>query len=165
MENRIIRKAREEDLPEIMEIYAWARGFMAGIGNPTQWGTTEPKRITLEQDISLGQLFVVQEQNRICGVFAFILGKDPTYGQIDGSWHYSDPYGTLHRVAGRGKEILASCLAYCRQQADHLRIDTHENNIVMRRAIEKNGFSYCGIIHIADGSPRLAYDWHNETPA
>jgi len=27
----------------------------------------------------------------------------------------------------------------------------------MQRLLEKNGFVYCGIIFLADGSPRLAY--------
>ena len=154
-----------EDLPHILQIYAWARGFMAETGNPTQWGTTDPKPSTLERDIALGQLYVIEEENRICGVFAFIFGEDPTYREIDGGWHYSDPYGTIHRVAGQGQGILSSCLAYCRQHVDHLRIDTQENNLVMQRAIAKGGFSYCGIIRVADGSPRLAFDWHKETPA
>ncbi len=35
--------------------------------------------------------------------FAFILGEDPTYQQIDGAWLNDQPYGTIHRIAGNGK--------------------------------------------------------------
>ena len=28
----------------------------------------------------------------------------------------------------------------------------------MQQALQKQGFHRCGIIHIADGSPRIAYD-------
>lgn len=39
----------------------------------------------------------------------------------------------------------------------NLRADTHRNNRTMRHLLEKSGFRYCGIIHVADGSERLAY--------
>jgi hypothetical protein len=29
----------------------------------------------------------------------------------------------------------------------------------MQRLIEKSGFKKCGIIHVRDGSPRIAYHW------
>ena len=47
---------------------------------------------------------------------------------------------------------------FCSEKISHLRIDTHEDNIVMQHLIIKNGFRKCGIIHIADGSPRIAYE-------
>lgn len=38
-----------------------------------------------------------------------------------------------------------------------MRIDTHENNTPMRRALEKSGFRYCGIIRIFNGDARIAF--------
>ena len=35
-----IRKATEQDIKRMMEIYAYARKFMAENGNPNQWGPT-----------------------------------------------------------------------------------------------------------------------------
>ena len=43
-------------------------------------------------------------------------------------------------------------------QIAHLRIDTNEDNRVMQRTVEKAGFTRRGIIYIADGTPRIAYD-------
>ena len=40
----------------------------------------------------------------------------------------------------------------------HLRIDTHENNAVMQHLVEKHGFQRCGIIHLEDGAPRIAFE-------
>lgn len=37
-------------------------------------------------------------------------------------------------------------------------IDTHKDNKITRHLIEKNGFAKCGIIYVADGSPRIAYE-------
>ena len=39
----------------------------------------------------------------------------------------------------------------------NLRGDTHERNLPMRRAFERNGFERCGTIWVEDGSPRIAY--------
>lgn len=155
-----VRKAEQTDLPRILEIYASARHFMARTGNPNQWGTTHPPRQQLEQDIRQGDLLVVEDDQGIHGVFFFSLGEDPTYGQIyDGRWHAQRPYGTIHRIASDGSGgILGTAVAYGKARSDYLRIDTHEDNHVMQHALGKQGFRRCGIIHIADGSPRIAYD-------
>jgi len=36
-------------------------------------------------------------------------------------------------------------------------VDTHRDNRVMQQIITSQGFTYCGIIYVSDGSPRLAY--------
>ena len=91
---------------------------------------------------------------------AFILGEDPTYARIyDGAWNHSSPYGTIHRIAGDGSGgILHACISHCENVIGHLRIDTHHDNVVMQNAVRKEGFRECGIIYIADGMPRIAYD-------
>lgn len=155
-----IETAKEFDLPRILEIYAYARSFMARTGNPTQWGTSHPPRNQLEKDIENGRLYVVKEASAIRGVFYFCIEEDPTYAVIhDGAWHDTKPYGVIHRIASDGSGgILKAAVDFARSRVDYLRIDTHENNHVMQRALQKQGFGYCGIIYIADGSPRLAYD-------
>lgn len=102
----------------------------------------------------------MEEADRICGVFAFIIGADPTYERIDGGqWLNDRPYGTIHRIAGDGtvSGLLEKSLDFCFGLIDTVRIDTHEDNKIMQHVIKKNGFDYCGIIYSADGSPRLAY--------
>ena len=42
-------------------------------------------------------------------------------------------------------------------QYDSIRIDTHRDNSVMRNALLREGYRYCGIIHCWNGSERLAY--------
>ena len=47
-----IRKAVSGDLPRIMEIYAFARAFMAEHGNPHQWGHNNwPPETLIREDI------------------------------------------------------------------------------------------------------------------
>lgn len=155
-----VRKANWEDLPRIEEIYDCARAFMAASGNPNQWGKTHPPVAQLKQDIENGNLYAVADGTGIHGVFYFTIGADPTYDSIyDGAWHSDRPYGTIHRIAGDGSGgILRAAVEFGRQQIDHLRIDTHEDNKVMQRSVKKQGFQRCGIIYIEDGSPRIAYD-------
>ena len=59
---------------------------------------------------------------------------------------------------GKIKGVLNTVIEYCNRKISHLRIDTHENNKIMQHIILKNGFTRCGIIHVTDGSPRIAYE-------
>ncbi len=155
-----VRRANTGDMDVILAIYESARRFMAQSGNPGQWGTSHPARELLEEDIRKGQLYVLCNGSRIHGVFAFILGEDPTYREIlDGAWSRNVPYGTIHRIAGDGSGgILHGAVRYCEKVMNCLRIDTHRDNHPMQRAILKEGFRRCGIIYLPDGSPRIAYD-------
>ena len=156
-----VRKAVKEDLPVIEKIYAYARGFMVSTGNPNQWGTTHPPVDQLREDIRQGRLFVVCDGDGVHGVFYFWIGDDPTYVKIyDGAWYRNDPYGTIHRIAGDGSGgILKAAVEFCGKQIDYLRIDTHSDNKVMQKALEKLNFRVCGTIYISDGTPRIAYDY------
>lgn len=157
----VIRFAQEKDLEKIQEIYAYARKFMAEHGNPTQWGQTRPTEETLRKDIEKEQLYVIEEGNRLQGVFALIIGEDSTYRNIEqGGWRDDSMYGTIHRIASApdAHGIMAQVLAFAWKKIQHLRIDTHENNQVMQHLILKNGFEKCGIIYVDDGSPRVAFE-------
>lgn len=133
---------------------------MRQTGNPNQWGNCNPPVSVLERDIIAGQLYLLEEGAMIQGVFAFIIGEDPTYREINGVWHSDEIYGTIHRIASAGKRrgIFPACVEYCKKRIGYLRIDTHEDNRIMQHLVEKHGFRQCGIIHLADGSPRIAYD-------
>lgn len=159
MNNIKIRPAIEADLETIEEIYAAARHFMRENGNPNQWRDGYPRRELLETDIRLNQLYVVENEERICGAFAFAIGQDPTYGYMEGgSWRSDTTYGTIHRIASRGSGVFAAALNFCRSRCGHIRVDTHADNIPMQHLAQKYGFSRRGIIYVADGTPRIAYD-------
>ena len=155
-----VRKATFEDLPVILEIYTSARKFMRENGNPNQWGDNHPQKELLIQDIEAEQLHVVCCDDRFFGVFYFVIGNDPTYENIfQGSWRSATPYGTIHRIASDGSGgVLKAAVEYGSAQIDHLRIDTHHDNWVMQRAVQRLGFEKRGIIYLPDGSPRIAYD-------
>ena len=161
-----VRPASLEELDRIMEIYGTAREFMRKNGNASQWVNGYPDRELLASDIASGHLYVCvnpddpSHEERICGVFCFVAGPDPTYQIIEkGSWLSDLPYHVIHRLASDGsyRGITSICLDWCFRQDRNIRVDTHEDNTVMQHLLEKNGFERCGIIYVEDGSPRLAY--------
>ena len=157
----MFRGARRSDLDAIMQIYARARQEMAASGNPTQWGTSFPPQDLIEEDIDTNRLFVYLHNGEMEAVFAFVLGPAPTYAKIeDGQWlNDALPYGTIHRLASAGKRpgVATDVINWCLEHCESLRADTHADNKIMQHLLEKNGFTRCGIIHVADGTPRIAY--------
>ena len=156
----MFRGANRFELDQIMDIYARARALMAQNGNPTQWGDNYPSRQLIEEDILSNRLFVCVINGELEAVFAFILGEDPTYKKIeDGQWLANGPYGTLHRLASAGHRpgVARMVIEWCLEHCESLRADTHADNKIMQHVLESNGFTRCGIIHVADGSPRIAY--------
>lgn len=162
-----IRHARMEDLPELLRIYRTAREFMAASGNPAQWGDIEngnPQPERVRQDILDQDSYVyVTEGGHIAAAFYYVEGEkvEPTYQTIEGAWTGSDVYGVVHRIASDGtvKGAGRACLLWAMKQSGHLRIDTHENNRPMRHVLEQLGFTFCGTIRLANGDPRIAFEW------
>ena len=161
MEPYTIRAALPAELSAIMPLYDQSRQFMRDCGNHKQWIGGYPSRQLIEDDIRRGRCHVVCNGDEIAGVFAFVTGRDATYEHIEaGAWQEDTrPYATLHRIARRSDRhgIFKACIDWSRSHHTSLRIDTHEANHVMQHLIGREGFRYCGIIHIADGSPRHAY--------
>lgn len=148
------------DLDEVMEIYKNARAFMRAHNNPTQWLGGKPTRQQIEDDIAKAQSFVCVHEGKIAGVLCFFIGTDPTYAKIEkGAWLNDRPYAVVHRIASSGhfKGTGAYMMEWAYAQHGNVRVDTHEDNYVMQNLVKKLGYTYCGIIHLENGDPRLAY--------
>lgn len=155
-----IKKATIQDLPAILNIYNAARDYMRAHGNLRQWINGYPDASVVRQDIAGGNCYICVEDGETIGVFALFTGPDPTYAKIyDGDWLNNEPYVVIHRIAvsAHRKGIASLCFAFALRQSANLRIDTHEDNIPMQNSLSKNGFSRCGIIYLANGDPRIAY--------
>lgn len=162
MQQLTIRPATIADLPRLMQIFAIARQRMAEMGNPSQWTDGYPDEAIVAADIAAGDCLAIEQQGRVVAVFTLHAGTDPTYAHIyHGAWLNNAPYVTIHRIASSGEAcgIMHTAMRYARQRHANIRIDTHEDNAVMRHALANEGFRYCGIIHCRDGSDRLAYQW------
>ena len=97
-----------------------------------------------------------------------IFDGEVTYNKIyAGSWLTNTPYLALHRIAianakrgcGYSDEIMKFIFKTAKEHSfASVRVDTHTGNSPMRKMVEKNGFEYCGIIHLIDGQQRVAYE-------
>lgn len=158
-----IRRAAVRDIADILRIYETARAFMRAAGNTAQWTDSYPSGEIVQADMARGVLYVCENADaRIHAAFALIPGEDPTYAYIEGgAWRDGSPYATIHRAASDGTErgVFRDILTFARERYDHLRADTHEDNLPMRRCLEDSGFILCGTIYVRDRSPRLAYEW------
>lgn len=160
-----IRISNRDDLPELMDIFQEARCTIGQLGID-QWQNGYPSEAVIAEDIAQGCSYVVQQEGTIRGTFVLV-DTEPTYDRIyEGQWNCED-YIAIHRVAvpvaARGTGVTDAIIRYAAQRAREmgrhgLRIDTHRGNIPMRRMLEKQGFQYRGVIFLADGSHRVAYE-------
>lgn len=159
-----IRKSNSEDINEIMNCIDFARKLMRDSGNSVQWTNGYPSKELMLESIENGFNFLIVENGEVVATFDFIIGNDPNYSVIEnGAWLNDDPYGVIHRLAsnGKAKGVAKFCFEWCFSQFPNIRIDTHETNITMQKVLEKLGYQKCGIIYVADGTPRLAYQLVN----
>ncbi len=162
-----IRKSTYEDIENIMIIINQAKQYFID-KEIFQWSKKYPNNDTIKNDIDKNTSFVVIDNNKIVATFSLIIGEDSCYKNIyEGRWLTNNIYGTIHRLAidnsykrkGIGNIIIQYSENYClNNNVNSLRIDTHKLNIPMTKLIEKNNFTYCGIIKTEYSSNRIAYE-------
>ena len=156
----MIRKATYDDVPVLMDVFRKARGIMRSSGNMNQWNDGYPSEEVVRKDIDNGHCVVLCEEGEVVATMAFIPGPDPTYAEIyDGGWLSDAPYHVIHRiaVAEPGHNAAKALLDWGFGQAGSIRIDTHKDNVIMHHVLSKYGFTHCGVILLANGDPREAY--------
>ena len=159
--NRIIRESRPADVPEIMLVMEAAKKIMRSSGNMHQWADGYPSEAVIASDMEKHGGFVIEEAGRIVGYFAFLPSPEPTYLNIyDGAWlDDTQSYHVIHRIASYpdAHGIFSDIMDFSFKHDTNIRIDTHKDNHIMQHNIMKHGFAYCGIIYLANGDERLAY--------
>lgn len=158
MEKRFqIRAACEKDVERIAEIYDAARRYMRAKGNYSQWSDSYPSAATARRDIAQGWGYVIEVDGSVVATFCLMTDAEPTYADLPDAM--TEPYVTLHRVASDGSVpgVFSAAVAYALSRGVDVRVDTHSDNAPMRAAIMREGFERCGMITLADGSPRIAF--------
>lgn len=157
-----IRPATPQDLDNIMSIIDEARQIMRENGNMTQWANGYPSREVIVNDMGNNAAFVCEQENEVVGYFSFLAGKnpEPNYNVIEGGeWLNSNPYGVIHRLASgrKAKGIARAAFDFAFTKTGTIRVDTHHDNVPMQNFLKKNGYEYCGVIYVNDGTPRDAF--------
>lgn len=163
--------ARPEHFEALCKMTEAAKAQLKRLG-VDQWQKGYPNETVWADDIRQGITWVAVEHGRVLGAFMFQTAPEVSYEKIDGAWITDgSAYGSLHRVCvaeeskGRGVagELFRHGFALAKQTGlPSVRIDTHEGNLPMRRALEKAGFTFCGRITLVggseDGDPRIAFE-------
>lgn len=152
-----IRLANTSDTNRIFEIYEYARAYMKAHGNPNQWGDNRPENSLTKDDIKNQRCYVMEDDGHIFACFVFTIGFEKEY---EAKFPSKSEYGVIHRVASDGSKrgIVELIVDFAKGKVNFLRIDTHEDNKTMQRAIERQNFKRLGIIYLEDGSPRILYE-------
>ena len=157
----MIRKATENDIQAVLAIFDKAKDIMRSDGNSTQWGDGYPDAGIVRTDISMGGAHIIEQDGKPVAYFALLPSPEPTYSSIDGKWlDDSSPYHVIHRIASTPEShgVFRRIIEYALSVSGNLRIDTHRDNAIMQHVILKNGFTRCGVIHIASGAERIAFE-------
>ena len=160
--NRLVRRTSlPEDAGEIMAVFHAAKAIMKASGNANQWKDGYPSLDAVRADVGRQGSYVIEDKGKIVGYFAFLPSPEPTYAKIHGGKWLDDtlPYHVIHRIASYPEVhgIFQTIMDFCGDKEPNLRIDTHRDNLIMQHNVEKHGFTYCGIIFLASGDERLAY--------
>jgi len=162
-----LRKSTPKDIPAMMEIVRQAQAALKADG-VDQWQNNYPNIETIRQDMDRGYAYVLTENETVIAMVTIIFNDEPTYDQIyEGEWLSRGEFVVVHRIAvenGYKKKGIASCILgevekmAVQENISSFKIDTHKDNIPMRRTLEKNGFTCCGRIVLRDGNSRVAYE-------
>lgn len=166
-EKLYLRKANPDDLDQIMVIIKQAQLYLKDL-NINQWQNNYPNKEVILNDILNKNGYVLIKKAKIIATVALIFDKEPTYAQIfDGTWQSDEKYATIHRLAldqkYKGSNIGVLMMVeiervILKNKVYSIRVDTHQDNIAMRKYLLKNDFIYCGIIFLNDGHKRLAFE-------
>lgn len=86
-----IRKAKLEDVQELMQLFEAAVVFMRENGNLNQWRKGYPSVAMIEEDIKQGKSYCCTVEGQIVGTFYFAIEEEANYQQIyEGNWLNSD---------------------------------------------------------------------------
>ncbi|MHB1315974.1 MAG: GNAT family N-acetyltransferase [Christensenellales bacterium] len=161
------RLATMEDVVDILVIIGQAQAFLKSCG-VNQWQNGYPNEKMLLDDINQGNSYVLENDNEIAGTAAVVFGTESSYKTIyEGQWVSDRPYATIHRVAvsssNRGRGIASVLFNRIEEIVrdkgiKSIRLDTHEENKAMQKAVLKNNYSKCGIIYLADRARRIAFE-------
>ena len=152
------RAATGEDIPRILEIVENARESLRRF-QVDQWQGEYPAAADFEEDIRLGQCFVLTHGEEIIAFFVLSTEPQENYDAItDGKWSADLPYCTLHRAAAakeyRGSGAAQALIRCAEEQAriyglKCIRVDTHRKNKPMQALLRDSGFRYRGNILVS----------------
>lgn len=161
------RKSTKADVKSIMKIINQAQEYLKNQGID-QWQNNYPNEDVINTDISNGESYVLEKDGNIVATSVISFNKEKTYDVIhDGKWLTDGECAVIHRIAvdntckglGVSHKIIEYAEEMCKEKdINSIKVDTHRENLSMQNMLKKNGFKYCGVIYLADGAERVAFE-------
>lgn len=162
----MIRKAKETDIEEIMQIVEDAKILMAEDGN-TQWDATYPLAPNFLNDIAEESLYVYDD-GEVKGVMCINREQPVEYGTV--AWKVERDAIVIHRMAvsakSRRQGIAKTFMQYAEQVAkevgtNYIRTDTNSMNPRMNAMFQSLGYEKSGIVNFRN-NPHDFYCYEKE---
>lgn len=159
-----IKLLEEKDVKIAFAIISDAIDFLKN-QNIDQWQNNYPNLETIINDISNKTGYVLIDNNEILAYVSISLEKEVLYEEIK-TWKCNKQYAILHRVAVksnlRNKKLFNQLIfnitnLLLANNIHCIRIDTHPDNKIMKKALSNNNFKYIDSM-IYDQGLRLAYE-------
>ena len=159
-----IRIAGIADIDVAYGLILQARGFLKSCG-VDQWQNEYPNRDNIVADIDNGTGVLLVADGRIEAYACVDFGGEPAYDTLQGTWLDDKPYAVIHRMAvsnesngkGRAKAFFLAIEGFVRERGiSSIRVDTDEDNAIMKHLLQVTGYTYCGTIWF-DNSVKIAY--------
>ena len=134
-----LQKATTAHKKRIMELIDEAKAFLKASG-VDQWQDGYPDDKDIDKDIARSIGYVLEEKGHIIGYSAIDMAVDNT-----------------QKGKGLAQAMFREVENLAKEQDIHtIRIDTDEDNTIMRHILEKQGYTYCGTIWFAN-SIKIAF--------
>jgi len=158
--------AQPSHITDIMKIIGEAQSFLKSMGID-QWQDNYPEQSVIMNDIAANEGLIITHQTEIIAYAMISFRHEPSYETIyEGKWLNNEPYAVLHRMAvsenfrnqGVAQFILKELeIMSLQNNLLNIRVDTHIENLPMRKLLTKNGYLYCGTIYLGNGNKRIAF--------
>lgn len=160
-----LRTAAPEDLGKIMELIDQAKAFLKRNG-VDQWQNGYPDQTCIEEDIRKGRGYLCIQDQDVVGYVCIDFEGEPAYDTLDGKWLSIQPYVVVHRLTldasirgqGLASQVFEETERLARSREIHsFKVDTDNDNQIMKHLLERNGFQFCGTICF-DNSEKIAFE-------
>ncbi|MFX0549476.1 GNAT family N-acetyltransferase [Hathewaya histolytica] len=162
---QIIRKAKKEDIHDIMEIVDKVISEMNSYGN-YQWDENYPREKDFLDDIEKGDLFICERNDIIAGFISINKCEAPEYGKLN--WSLDTDCLVLHRMAvnpdlrrtGIATELMNFAEEFATKQGiQYLKTDTNSLNDKMKNLFKKLHYEFIGEVSFkGTNEPFICYE-------
>jgi len=168
--NIMLKKANSTEIEEIMSVIKDGKEFLKQQGI-NQWQHGLPGCSDVENDIKQETSYVYELDGKIVAT-AMLNTYDADYEKYLTIWTKCNNYLVIHRLAvkkeyrsqGIGHKFMNDIILFAKENSvEYIRIDTHKDNVIMRKYLSKNNFKELDEIKLSmknslDDKERITYE-------